>query len=157
MKKSNNELQRQASDLPAKVESHRAATDKEEQRASKTREVVAKQERAAKTALESEKVSLLAFQDALGMTVHKLGDDQLSFRFRCVDVNDPTAEFSFTVRTSSASDEVDQLTLVSSLPPLNSILPIIDSYNESDHKAKLSSLVRLVRREFLAHVTSNRQ
>lgn len=91
------------------------------------------------------------------MTVHKVGDDQLSFRFRCVDVNDPTAEFSFTVRSASGQDSIDQVALVSCLPPLNSIPPIIESYNKSDHESKLSSLVRLVRREFLAYVTSNRQ
>lgn len=108
-------------------------------------------------ALETKKVELVAFQDALGMSVHKVGEDQLSFRFRCVDVNDPTAEFSFTIRSATGDLTIDQISLVSCLPPLNSVSTIIDSYNQSTHEGKLSTLVRLIRREFLAYVTSNRQ
>lgn len=150
-------MDRQAADLPARVESHRSATEKADLKVSKTREMVAKQERVAKTSVESEKESLLVFANALGMTIHKVGDDQLSFRFRCIDVSDPTAEFSFTVRSANGPESIDQLAFVSSLPPLNSIPSIIDAYNQSQHKSKLSTLVRLVRREFLASLTSNRQ
>lgn len=156
MKKKVATLDREASELPSKVELHKAQTDKQELKATKMREVVQKKDREARASVQVEREELEVYQNALGMTIHKNGEDQLSFRFRCIDVNDPTAEFSFTVSTSSGSlDQSAVFELVSCLPPLESVATIINAFNQSQHPEKLSTLVRLVRREFYNAVRTN--
>lgn len=157
MRKKNAALDREALDLPSKVETHKAQTDKQESNTSKRREVVFKKEREAKAAVEVERVELEVYKDALGMTIHKSGEDQLSFRFCCIDEYNPTAEFSFTIRGTSAAGSLGTVALVSCVPPLESVASFIESYNFSQREDKLSTLVRLVRREFFNSLPANRR
>jgi hypothetical protein len=154
MKKRNSVLQRDASELPSKLEQHKHRDEEQQRRTSAMQQVIQKRERAQKMEVEERKSELDAYQRALGLTIRKDSSGNTHFRFTHVDSSDLEAQFSFVVRVADENDS--SLSLVSCIPPLESASSIIESYNRSQHQGKFSTLVRIFRREFKATLASNR-
>lgn len=146
MKKKSNALQRDASELPAKVEQQKVKDEEQQHITSVTRMKVDKNSRIHKLQVEEKKSELDAYQRALGLKIRRDIDGNLHFAFTHVDDAELDAQFSFAIRID---DETTQtVSLVTCVPPLEAAPSFIECYNKSKHPAKLSTLVRIFRREF---------
>ena len=164
MKKKNVTLQREAGDLPSKLEHSRVKDEDQLKRVSITRGVVEKKERVQRRQIEERKNELGAFERALGLNIRKDNAGNMHFKFTHVDDMDLEAQFEFVISYAEdcAADalhasEPGTITLVSCMPTLERAQAFVDSYNKSTHMAKLSTLVRIFRREFQALISNRYQ
>lgn len=148
-------LEREVHELPSKLEQHKARDEEQMKRTLALRQVIEKKERVQKGEIEQTQEQLEAFQKSLGLTIRKKSTGELHFRFTHIDDTDLNAQFEFAL-TEDDSAAYPQVHLVSCIPPLEKGPSIIESYNHSQHPQRLSTLVRLFRREFLASLATNR-
>lgn len=153
MKKKNSTLSRESGELPAKLEQSRSKDEEQLKRVSITRGVLEKKERVQRREIEERKNELGAFERALGLNIRKDSAGYTHFKFTHVDDMDLEAQFEFVISDAAESGDVGQIVLVSCMPALDNAQSFIDSYNKSKHPSKLSTLVRIFRREFQASIS----
>ena len=146
LKKRSVALERDAGDLPVKVEQVRARDEEQQQRTTMTRMKVEKQGRVHKMEVEELWSTLQAYQRALGLTIRRDSNQNLHFMFTHVDDDDLDAQFSFVIRVED--EECQTVSLVSCTPPLHAAPSFIEAHNLSKNPNKISTLVRIFRREF---------